>query len=91
VPRVEKSAAQHHFTPVRFVPPCIPVLASEPPTGPNWLHEVKFDGWRVQAHKQGERVNLYSRNGRDLADRFTSQSSSGSVADAPRLELDPRG
>ena len=68
--RVEKAATQHHLVLVRFIPPCSPVLAEEPPTGPDWLHEVKFDGWRVQVHKQGERVKRYSRNGKDLADRF---------------------
>jgi len=31
--------------------------------GDGWLHEVKFDGYRVQAHKIGSRVVLYSRNG----------------------------
>ena len=70
MPRLEKAATPHHFTLVRFVPPCSPVLAKEPPTGPDWLHEVKFDGWRLQVHKQCERVKLYSRNGKDLADRF---------------------
>ena len=71
ITRVEKPPRCYHLMVVRFVPPCSPVLAQEPPTGPGWLHEVKFDGWRVQIHKQGERVKLYSRNGKDLADRFS--------------------
>jgi hypothetical protein len=32
------------------------------PTGDGWVHEVKFDGYRVQAHKLGSRVVIYSRN-----------------------------
>src|SRR5215831_9778546 len=42
------------------------------PVGDGWLHEVKFDGYRVQAHKIGSRVVVYSRNGHDFADRFPS-------------------
>jgi len=34
------------------------------------LHEVKFDGYRVQAHKVGSRVVLFSRNGHDFTERF---------------------
>jgi bifunctional non-homologous end joining protein LigD len=34
------------------------------------VHEVKFDGWRLQVHKHGNVVRLYSRNGRDLTRRF---------------------
>ena len=35
-----------------------------------WLHEIKHDGFRVIARKDGERVKLYSRPGNDLTDRF---------------------
>jgi len=69
--RVEKPPPRPYLMLVRFIPPCSPVLSKEPPPGPEWLHEVKFDGWRVQIHKQGKRVKLYSRNGKDLADRFS--------------------
>jgi bifunctional non-homologous end joining protein LigD len=37
---------------------------------PGWVHDVKFDGWRLQVHKHGEDVRFYSRNGRDLTSRF---------------------
>ena len=37
-----------------------------------WLHEVKFDGYRIQVHKVGSRVVIYSRNGRDFTERFPS-------------------
>src|SRR5262245_56008908 len=57
---------------LHFIPPCIPVTAKSVPTGDGWLHEVKFDGYRVQAHKVGSRVVIYSRNGHDFTDRFPS-------------------
>jgi bifunctional non-homologous end joining protein LigD len=56
--------------PLGFVPPCLPTKAPEPPSGPLWLHEIKHDGFRVIARKDGTRVRLYSRPGNDLTDRF---------------------
>ena len=50
-----------------FVPPCLPTKAPQPPSGDTWLHdEIKNDGFRVIARKDGERVRLYSRRGDDL-------------------------
>jgi bifunctional non-homologous end joining protein LigD len=53
-----------------FVPACLPTKAQEPPSGPLWLHEIKHDGFRVLARKQGKHVRLYSRPGNDLTYRF---------------------
>jgi bifunctional non-homologous end joining protein LigD len=59
-------------TAFRFIPPCSPIRAKEVPAGERWVHEVKFDGYRVQVHKVGKRVILYSRNGHDFTERFPS-------------------
>jgi bifunctional non-homologous end joining protein LigD len=53
-----------------FVPPCLPTKAPQPPSGDTWVHEIKHDGFRVIARKNGERVRLYSRPGNDLTYRF---------------------
>jgi bifunctional non-homologous end joining protein LigD len=53
-----------------FVPPCLPTKAKIPPAGGLWLHEIKHDGFRIIARKDGDRVRLYSRNGHDFAYRF---------------------
>ena len=45
--------------------------APRPPSGALWLHEIKHDGFRVIARKDGARVKLYSRPGDDLTDRFS--------------------
>jgi bifunctional non-homologous end joining protein LigD len=42
----------------------------KPPSGDGWLHEIKQDGFRVIARKDGKRVKLYSRPGNDLTYRF---------------------
>jgi bifunctional non-homologous end joining protein LigD len=59
-------------TAFRFIPPCSPIRAKEVPAGDGWVHEVKFDGYRVQVHKVGSRVVIYSRNGHDFTERFPS-------------------
>jgi bifunctional non-homologous end joining protein LigD len=53
-----------------FVKPCLPSLRVRPPKGDRWLHEIKFDGWRVQAIQSQGQVHLYSRNETDLTDRL---------------------
>ncbi len=45
-----------------------PQLATDvdrPPEGENWIHEIKYDGFRLQAVRDGHRINLYTRRGRD--------------------------
>jgi bifunctional non-homologous end joining protein LigD len=56
--------------PAGFIPPCLPTKADIPPAGGVWLHEIKHDGFRIIARKDGPRVRLYSRPGNDLTDRF---------------------
>jgi bifunctional non-homologous end joining protein LigD len=58
----------------RFAEDCIlshAVVSSEPlPSAGLWLHEIKHDGFRIIARKDGERVMLYSRPGNDFTRRF---------------------
>ena len=56
--------------PAGFIAPCLPSSASQPPSGEEWLHEIKHDGFRVIARKDGASVRLYSRPGNDLTKRF---------------------
>ena len=56
--------------PAGFIAPCLPTTAPQPPSGELWLHEIKHDGFRVIARKDGKRVRLYSRPGNDLTYRF---------------------
>jgi len=47
-----------------------PATIERPPAGAVWLHEIKHDGFRVIARKDGSRMKLYSRPSNDLTDRF---------------------
>jgi bifunctional non-homologous end joining protein LigD len=53
-----------------FIAPCLPTKAHTLPSGGLWLHEIKHDGFRIIASKDGERVRLYSRPGNDFTRRF---------------------
>jgi bifunctional non-homologous end joining protein LigD len=50
--------------------PCLPTRAPSTPSGPDGLHEIKHDGFRMIAWRDGERVRVISRHGRDWGDRF---------------------
>jgi bifunctional non-homologous end joining protein LigD len=56
--------------PVGFIRPCEPTLVDRPPAGPGWLHEIKHDGFRILARKQGDQVRVWSRRGADFTYRF---------------------
>jgi bifunctional non-homologous end joining protein LigD len=56
--------------PAGFIAPCLPTKTDKLPSGGQWLHEIKHDGFRIIARKNGERMRLYSRPGNDLTDRF---------------------
>jgi bifunctional non-homologous end joining protein LigD len=53
-----------------IIEPCLPSPAKAPPSGPGWLHEIKHDGFRIMARRDGAGVRLYTRNGYDFAGRF---------------------
>jgi bifunctional non-homologous end joining protein LigD len=54
----------------RFIEPMKPRLVDEPPKTGDWLYELKFDGIRAIAIKDGKKVNLISRNKNELRSRF---------------------
>lgn len=55
------------------------------PDGDEWAHEIKWDGWRLQAHKSAEGIALFSRHGNDISNRFPAVVEA--VAALPRRSL----
>src|SRR5690349_15705222 len=49
---------------------CIPTRSTSVPSGPDWLHEVKYDGYRLRLERDGDRVRLITRGGYNWADRY---------------------
>jgi bifunctional non-homologous end joining protein LigD len=50
--------------------PCLPTLKTSVPATPDWIHEVKHDGYRLTVHREGKRVRLFTRNGHNWTDRY---------------------
>jgi bifunctional non-homologous end joining protein LigD len=51
--------------PSLFIEPCLPTISRTVPTGRQWAYEIKHDGFRFLAVRQGTRVRVYPRNGHD--------------------------
>jgi len=68
--RVRNSRSRPQNTPAAFIVPCRPIVASKPPSGSGWAHELKHDGYRLQIHIRDGRVRLYTMNGADWSKRY---------------------
>lgn len=53
-----------------FVAPSLATLVATPPAGDRWIHEIKFDGYRLQARLAEGKVKLLTRSGLDWSQRF---------------------
>jgi bifunctional non-homologous end joining protein LigD len=49
---------------------CIPTKVIHVPASPDWLHEVKYDGYRLRLEREGNRVRLITRGGYNWTDRY---------------------
>jgi ATP-dependent DNA ligase len=49
---------------------CLPSKSTRVPSGPDWLHEVKYDGYRVRLERDGDRVRLITRGGYNWSGRY---------------------
>jgi bifunctional non-homologous end joining protein LigD len=57
-------------TVLRFIEPCLPSTADHPPSGANWIHEIKHDGYRLMARRDPVGIRLITRRGNDWSERF---------------------
>jgi bifunctional non-homologous end joining protein LigD len=55
-----------------FVPPQLAFLEERPPEGPQWIHEIKYDGYRALVAVAFEKVRIYTRSGQDWTAKFRS-------------------
>ena len=49
---------------------CLPTRATIVPHTPDWLHEVKYDGYRLRLERDGDRVRLITKGGYNWTDRY---------------------
>jgi DNA ligase D-like protein (predicted ligase) len=71
-----------------FVPPMLAKLVRTLPEGPEWEYEVKLDGYRLEAIKDGDEVRLYSRRGNDFTKKFAKIAASISRVKSQSVILD---
>jgi bifunctional non-homologous end joining protein LigD len=53
-----------------FIEPCLPSPADSPPSGPDWVHEIKHDGYRLMARRDPVSIRLLTRNGHDWTKHY---------------------
>ena len=82
----------------RFVAPQLAMLASAPPAGEDWVHEIKYDGYRAIAAIAGGRARIFTRSGQDWTDKFATIAAalceldvSSALLDGEIVALDDRG
>ena len=49
---------------------CIPGTGTQVPNNPDWLHEIKYDGYRLRVECNGDRVRLITKGGYDWTKRY---------------------
>ena len=56
----------------KFIEPCLPSPADKPPSGSNWIHEIKHDGYRLMARRDPVGIRLITRRGNDWDDPLSA-------------------
>jgi ATP-dependent DNA ligase len=71
--QVAKTGASRRGVPLpAFIPPQLSQLVEKPPSGPQWVHEIKLDGYRMAARIDNGRVQLLTRTGLDWSAKYPS-------------------
>lgn len=83
---------------MHFIPPLLPTLVTDLGIDKNYLHEIKLDGYRIQAHLSSDHVTLYSRNGLNWTRKFLKIKAElerlqfdGTIFDGEIVSLDEKG
>jgi bifunctional non-homologous end joining protein LigD len=71
-----------------FIAPQLATLVKEPPSGEEWLHELKFDGYRMVCHLSRGKARFWSRNGKDWTEKFPNLAEALKVFPATTAILD---
>ena len=83
-PRAKRKAA---LLP-KFRKPQLATLVDAVPTGNQWMHEIKFDGYRAIVAAKGEEVRVYTRSGKDWTDKFAPLAEAIAALDLPASLID---
>jgi bifunctional non-homologous end joining protein LigD len=70
IPAMSSLSSRTRSGPAGFIGPCLPSPADKPPSGANWIHEIKHDGYRLMARRDPVGIRLLTRRGNDWSSRF---------------------
>ncbi len=73
---------------LKFIKPMEPELVDTPPQGDDWLHEIKFDGYRTQAIKDEDGIRLITKNGYDWTGRYIQLAGEAAAIGAESFIID---
>src|SRR3954453_22151053 len=68
-----------------FIEPALATAVDNVPKGVRWVHEIKFDGYRVQVHLKDAAVKVFTRRGNDWTNRFQKIAAGAWHVDGVRL------
>jgi bifunctional non-homologous end joining protein LigD len=74
--------------PPGFVSTCQPTLVEVPPAGTDWMHEIKHDGYRIIARKEGFRVRVWSRNQTNMTESMAGITAAVAALDVHSATID---
>jgi bifunctional non-homologous end joining protein LigD len=95
-PKPQRTKARTAASLPAFLEPQLATSADKPPSGPEWAHEIKFDGYRMQLRTAGGAASLKTRKGLDWSDRFPEIAAAGAkladgIVDGEVVALDDTG
>jgi len=93
--KTSKHSSKHAAMPT-FIAPQLCKFADRPPTGPDWVHEIKFDGYRLQLRIENGEATLRTRKGLDWSEKFSAitkeaQRFPDAIIDGEVVALDHNG
>jgi ATP-dependent DNA ligase len=74
--------------PPKFIRPQLSLLVEAPPSGADWAHELKYDGYRIHARLVGGKARLLTRTGLDWTDRYDATAKAISALAAQTAYVD---
>ncbi|HXF59643.1 MAG TPA: DNA polymerase ligase N-terminal domain-containing protein, partial [Candidatus Saccharimonadales bacterium] len=86
--RIESLKAPKEKAPPREIPIMLATLADRPPSGPDWAFEIKYDGVRVIAVRDGETLRMLGRSGEEITHRYPEIAAALHALPVPRFTLD---
>ncbi|PHQ63697.1 MAG: DNA ligase D [Sphingobium sp.] len=86
--KVQRNGRKTAGRPPAFAKPQLATLVDSVPTGNEWLHEIKFDGYRALISVAGDKIRIFTRNGLDWTEKFPSLVDSLAALDLPPALID---